>query len=87
MAKKRRTRKTRVDPVQQVFNEFFGEAKQHFANSLREMLMPKTPMFQPINEIIEDNSALPLKGFPDRKDIPDGTIIIKDAEVISVRKG
>ena len=87
MAKKRRTRKASVDPVQQVFNEFFGEAKQHLANSLREILMPKTPMFQPVGEIIEDQGAIPFKGFPDRKDIPDGTIIIKDAEVISVRKG
>lgn len=69
-----------MDPVQQVFNEFFGEARQIIAGRLRDFLMPKTPMFQ-----AEDTPpvALPIP----QSDIPDGTIIIKDAEVISVRKG
>jgi hypothetical protein len=76
--KKRRKSKQKMDPVQQVFNEFLGEAKQTLANSLRDILMPKAPpMFQG-----EEPLNLPP---PPKSKIPPGTIIIKDAEVISVR--
>lgn len=79
--KKRRKPKQKMDPVQQVFNEFLGEAKQTLANSLREILMPqKPPMFEPMGE-----DPLHLPPPPPKSKVPPGTIIIKDAEVISVR--
>lgn len=76
MKKRRKSRRKTVDPVQQVFNEFLGEAKQTLANSLRELFMPKV---QPLGE---EPLHLPP---PPKKQIPPGTVIIKDAEVISVR--
>jgi len=56
-----------------------GEVQLNVAASLRQILMPppQTPMFQPVAEPLGHADAEPLS-LPLR---------IKDAEVISIRKG
>ena len=74
---KRRSRRPKKNPIEQVLNDMLGEVQLNVAASLRQILMPPTPMFQPVTEPLGHTEAEPLPP----------PLRIKDAEVISIRKG
>jgi hypothetical protein len=83
--RRRRLKPIEVNPVERVLGELLGEVQHTIVQSVQQMLMPP-PQFReehaPMFNTNADRELQQLKKMMERQQP-----IIKDAEVISIRKG
>lgn len=88
MAKKRRRRSLKppveINPIERALGELLGEVQQTIVQSVQQMLLPPPQFREPHATLYNNDADHNLEKL--RKQMPKQPII-KDAEVISIRKG